>query len=211
MRRSEEDFRSRAEQIFGRCQITVASQIEEMMASNSAHGRLQSGSTIKSAIGIFERCSSDALSESLDEVGRLVDHRGATWRSAMSGVSKALGQHMSSANSQLQRPVSIADGRGTLSITHVVEAEIRDIDFRLREKLAEFQDGWTAPLERPWKDRHLFVYALLLLAIGGFGGALLTPAKTIMGRFVGMPASISASQAGTRPRKVTFTRRDNIK
>ena len=46
---------------------------------------------------------------------------------------------------------------------------------RLRLRLAEFRDGWTAPTPKQLKDRHPAAYAISLLIVGAFAGAAAKP------------------------------------
>lgn len=167
MRRpSATQFRDRAATILMRSTQEMGGDIDLMLSKHSAMGRLQSGATIIAAVEIFERHSRKGLTEALEETAKLVDHHGLKWRQAMSGIQDALEAHLARAGEHLDGPFKIADRRGTPSISKAADREIAQANGRLRDALSDFAQGWTAPLPKPWKERHPLAYAVVLLLIG---------------------------------------------
>lgn len=144
-----------------------------MITDHSARGQLQSGATIKEALRFFEEQSSRVLARTLNEAGKLVEHRGLKWRAAMDGIEEALTAHLENAHAYLQPTINLADRHTTSSVSSAVDERLANTGARLRAQLEEFREGWTAPVPKMWKDRHPFWYALMLIVIGALIGAVL--------------------------------------
>jgi hypothetical protein len=155
----------------------MQSAINAMLADHTATGRLQSGATIKAAIRIYEDHTGKILCEILNEVAKVVEGRGREWRRALDGVSVALDGQIDKARELLVSPLRLADRLKTPSLQSAVDSRLGDAATRLRAQLADFRDGWTAPMPKPWKDRRPLAYAVLLLVIGALIGVAATYAK----------------------------------
>jgi hypothetical protein len=137
-----------------------------MLAEHSSKGLLQSGSTNKAALRSFEEHSREALAKTLEEVAKLIEHRGPKWRAAMAGIEEALNDHLARARAHLQPTISLADRAATGSVSKAVDERLAGTAARLKDQLSEFCDGWTAPAPKLWKDRHPLAFQVLLLIIG---------------------------------------------
>ncbi len=162
----ENKFRGRAKTAFARSLKESTTGIDVMLGEHSAKGRLQSGATIIAAISIFEECSHRALNQVLLEAAKLIEHRGRKWARAMAGISTALDQHMADAPEFLEPTIRLADQRNTASIAKAVEERLAEAGAQLRAQLQDFQQGWTAPVHKPWKERHPILYPIAMLILG---------------------------------------------
>jgi hypothetical protein len=126
---------------------------------------------------IVEERSSAALDQALAEAAKLIEHRGRKWRAAMAGIGEALDNNHAERLGLMQKPMNLADRTGSTSVRGAVDREMAAITARLRQRLADFSEGWTAPVPKQWKDRRPLAYAILLLAIGAISGLLLPPLK----------------------------------
>ena len=174
---SRRRFQQRANDAFRRGVHEMNADIDAMIAEHAAMGRLQSGATIKAAIAIFEKRSSRALNQTLAEAAKLIEHRGWKWRAAMSGIGEALETHIGAAVTILGRPFNLANAPGSPSVWSAAEERLAGVARRLRDQAAEFEQGWTAPTPKPWKDRHALVYAIILLIVGALIGLAVPTAK----------------------------------
>jgi hypothetical protein len=145
-----------------------------MLSKFAAKGRSGSGATIRAAVQIFEERTSGALDTVLAEAAKLIEHRGKAWTAAMAGIGDALQQHLSRAREVVSGPIRVGNRGGSPddAASQATDGLISDARERLTERLADFRDGWTAPVPKHWKDRHPFWYAVGLLVIGAIIGAI---------------------------------------
>lgn len=84
----------------------------------------------------------------------------------MATVSHALSTPIAAAPDLMAKSFQVArlNGEGAKAAAPaLIELEAES----LREKLAEFEEGWTAPVPKKWSERRPLLYALLLLLAGG--------------------------------------------
>ena len=173
-------YRLRAAAAFKRNVQEAALEINAMMADHAAKGALQSGGTIKAALRIYEEQSRKALDQSLAEAAKLIDHRGRSWTAALNGIRELLDEHLAAARQHLEKPIKVADPRKSPSVSGAVDGRLSEIGTRLHDRFSEFQEGWTAPVPKLWKDRHPLFYAVLLLMIGAGVGLVVPVAKELV-------------------------------
>ena len=173
-------FRLRAQSAFDRSRVSMDGKIEEMMGDHAAKGRLQSGATVKAAVRIFEDHSNRALRQTLDEAAKLIEHRGRAWTDAMDGMSEALDSHLAKAPEHLAKAVHVADHANTPSVAQAFDELLLELGTRLRGQIAEFRQGWTAPLAKKWQERHPLMYAVALLLIGAAVGLAVPLVKSLI-------------------------------
>jgi len=175
--------------------------INAMMAQHSSKGTLQSGGTLQAAIRIFGVHSSTAVSQTLDEAGKLIDHRGAAWGEAMDAISTAIDDHMSRAPTLLERPLKIAARLQNEGIRRRLEELLSEQGDELRHKVAEFRDGFTAPIPTAWKDRHPTWHTILIGLIGAVLGSLATKGiENTWEHYFGANNAVSAQGVANQPR-----------
>lgn len=165
-------FRERASASFQRDDRDMQEAITEMLALHSAKGRLGSGSTAMAARSIFEEHTARALDQVLGEAAKLIEHRGRKWQLAMDGIEVALRDRLEQASEKLARATKLSGARESPSAMSVLDRELSEMCVRLETRLADFRDGWTAPVAKPWPDRHRFLYAVGLLLMGAILGAV---------------------------------------
>lgn len=164
------DFSDRASGVFRQARDSISEDCRQMHAEHSAKGLLGSGATAKRAISIFKDRMSEALDQILEEIAKVVEHRGRRWSAAMSAVASALDEELLAAPILLEPSFRLARlGRG--SSRRAAQDLIDRAADELRKQLSEFCEGWTAPPPRRWPERHPLIYALMLVVVGSLIGA----------------------------------------
>jgi hypothetical protein len=166
------DFEKRAREKFSSANQGLQSRIDAMVADHIKKGVLKSGATAKNAVSLFEASTRTALDEILQEQAKLIEHRGSAWTAAGSGIRTALEEQIASAKVVLERPLRFAGANSDNAASKAVENLLSDTAKRLRSRLEEFLEGWSAPVPKGWNERHPFVYAIILLLAGALIGAL---------------------------------------
>lgn len=165
-------FRSRASDLFTRMEKTIESDLNNMFAEHSAHGRLGSGTTALRAIEIFKARMSEALLQLQSEIASQVEHRGRQWRKACADVSAAID------DAKVKTPDIFANAlkhsRVTGSGKRVFDERLSEAFNELHTQLRDFADGWTAPNAKGWHERHPVLYALLMVLAGALLGSVAT-------------------------------------
>jgi hypothetical protein len=136
------------------------------MADHASRGLLRSGATATKSLEIFESHTSAALSKSLDETAKQIEHRGRAWKAATALIAEALDEHLGQARDVLAKPLSAAGATGDSSAAREVDKRISAMGERLHRQLEEFTEGWTAPQAKPWKERHPNLDRLAFALIG---------------------------------------------
>ena len=170
------NIQARAEALFNRARSRLPTLLAEMHAEHSKLGRLQSGLTVRRSIEIFEQASKSALEDIEIQVAGSVQSRGRRWKAAFAGIEGALFSHLQTAPELLRASIQM----GTKDGIEIALPLLDESKARLLEQLHEFRDGWTAPSGRPWRERHAFWYAVLLLLVGALLTSLATLAGTIL-------------------------------
>lgn len=145
----------------------MAKEIEAMIARHAVDGRLQSGTTAKKAVEIFEEESRKALDQSLSEIAKLIEHRGCRWRAACDAVGEALDVHIARSPELMARPFGLARATGDNDAARAIAQHLANASEQLRVHLRDFRDGWTAPKGKTWKERHPNWDRVIFMLIGG--------------------------------------------
>lgn len=162
----------RAEAVFRQARQQIGEDCARLHAEKAAKGALGSGGTARQAVRIFGSRTSEALQQVLSEVGQRIEHRGRAWREAMATVEQALSAQIAAAPDLMAKSFKLArlDGESAkAAAAALIEGEAGG----LREELAAFEEGWTAPVPKKWSERRPLLYALLLLLAGAAISSLL--------------------------------------
>ena len=176
--RSKRNYAKRCIDVFANTNQALRIELGEIMARHAADGLLQSGATIRRAIAAFEKHTLTAVEALEQEFALFIQSRGGEWKRAMDSIDTAIRGQLHSARHLLERPFRIASGKAGEpapagpGIANAIDDELRGVGERLRRRHAAFSEGWTAPIGKPWHERHPIFYA----AIAAIGGALLTTA-----------------------------------
>ena len=160
------NYEKRAAEIFRACNGEINAKTEAMVAEHSAAGRLKSGATAIRAVTIFEEESRLALGKSLDEMAKQIEHRGREWNAATAAIGRALESHVGEARAVLERPLQLAGATGGTAAARAIDLRLNEIAESLRGQLNEFHEGWTAPVPKPWKERHPNLDRIIFAVIG---------------------------------------------
>lgn len=160
------DFQQRATANFQISREAMATEISAMAAALSAKGNLGGSVTLNRSVAIFEEESRKALAQTLEELAKLIEHRGAKWRRAIAEIKAALEAHVAHASAVLERPLHWSRSAPDSAAARAVDGQIRKLAERLCAQLEEFAKGWTAPKGKPWKERHPYLDRILFMLIG---------------------------------------------
>jgi hypothetical protein len=177
MGRVSAKYRQRLASVFKRCDHDMTMALNAMLAERAASGQLESGATIRGALRIFEEYCRRGLDQVMAETAKLIEHRGRKWQAAFIGIGEELSAHVSTARSQLANAFRAANPEESPSATQVIDTELTALRLRLENHMADYCDGWTAPVPKLWKDRHPTTYAVGLLLIGALVGLAVGSAK----------------------------------
>jgi hypothetical protein len=163
---SRRNYALRCAQVFLSTNRALRIEVGEIIARNAADGLLRSGATIRASVAAFEKHTASAVALLQTEFSSLIPSRGREWKGAMGAVDQAIEGQYRSARHLLERPFTIAAGPvGTPapngpSIANAIDDELRSAKERAAQQHAAFSEGWTAPLAKPWHERHPILYAL---------------------------------------------------
>jgi hypothetical protein len=166
------DFTSRATSKFEEARDRISTDIRSIIAQRAANGTLQSGATAKEAIKAFEAQSETSLEELLAEVSKLETARGAKWDRTFNAIEGALDDHIGLAPQVLEKPFRVAGAIGGTVAAASVQKLLAQSGDNLRNRLAAYRVGWTAPAPERWIERHPVVYAAALASAGAILGQL---------------------------------------
>jgi len=141
-----------------------------MHHEHTAKGLLKSGATAKAGVRIYELEGETALRQALDEIGNATEHRGAQWKAAVQATQKALDDYAGAAPDLLKKTMDLAGISGAAQ--RAIEGLVSRANARLQAAIDAYRDGWTAPQERKWNERHPMIYAVLLLVAGTIVGII---------------------------------------
>jgi hypothetical protein len=154
-----------------------------MHAEHAANGLLSSGATLKRAAKLWEERTEAALDDTLAEFGALIVVRGREWRRAMAAARTALELHYAAVERDLAptfhvaRPPGGEAGAAMVAIRSILD----EAGYRLRQRAAAFEEGWTAPRPETWIARHPVIYGLLSAGAGALIGEAIKRVSSILG------------------------------
>lgn len=147
-------YEKRATANFQRSIDVINNDLRDLLAEGSSKGTLRSGKTARLAIKIFETRTEEALDQTLTEMAKRIDHRGKEWKDACEEVGASLACHLSAGRQILSAPLDISGATKKTAAAREVDRLLAEVATRLRERLEEFREGWTAPKEKPWSERN---------------------------------------------------------
>jgi len=147
-------------------------EIDTVIQRNAAAGCLKSGATIKALVQAVHSTTAEAVDEALKGIGTVTEHPGRKRQRLLEELERALEGHEGTAEGTIQVAIErIGLGGDFRHALPLIEEGRR----RQRERIADFAEGWTAPVGKPWKERHPLLYDSLLLLIGAAIGLVAQP------------------------------------
>lgn len=159
---------ARFERLFARCREDVNDALRGLLAAQAATGSLRSGATIIKSARLFEEHSLRALNACTSDIGKHVEDRGKNWHKMLASLRTVLEAHIGQRSAVLSQAAK-ASGTSIDSFVPLLDKTA----IRLRQNLADFEEGWTAPKGKAWRERRPVAYALLLAAGGAASRDLL--------------------------------------
>jgi len=154
---------------------------------NAARGLLKSGGTIKEIVRALDEKTVAALTDALGGIAAITDHAGPKRNRLIDQLQANLVDHQESAK-EIVRVAIERIGLGS-DFTHALSL-IEEAQLRHREMIADFGEGWTAPMAKPWKDRHPLLFALMVAVIGAIIGVV---GKSLADRVLEPHADVTAT------------------
>jgi hypothetical protein len=166
-------YQRRAEWHLGVAKRASGEECKAMLAEHSAKGMLQSGATLKRAVDIWSTQAGLAVDAVLAEFGAAIEKRGREWDKAMAAVLEAIDKHAATADADLSPTFRVASPRGGESGSAMVAVRklLDTADGSLRDRVAAYREGWTAPRPKKWNERHPIAFAAAM-ALAGAGLAI---------------------------------------
>lgn len=168
---------SRAEardaRVFREAQRRLELEIRAITHRNAAKGLLKSGATIRQIVRALDETTVMALIEALDGIATVTEHSRRKRNRLLDQLQASLTSHHAQARALAQESIERI-GLGN-EFKHAVPL-IEEAEQRHREKIADFEEGWTAPAGKPWKNRRPLLFAILVALIGAAAGVALKSA-----------------------------------
>jgi hypothetical protein len=172
--RSSAEF-ARFDRLFAEAERKSAEGLDQIFNGNATLGRLKSGATIKAGVDTIESMTAFAIRESLAGISSVTQHSGRRRRIMVAQLRKALDTHQ-------QRQQALLDERfekiGLASDLRHAQSRIDAASHRHEAMLDDYSQGWTAPADKPWNERHPLYFAIVVAlasaALGAIATALLT-------------------------------------
>jgi hypothetical protein len=162
--RSVQDFGAkRNDRVFTEAMRRLTREMDAIIHRHAAAGILKSGATIKALVQAMHSTSAEAVDEILRGIGAMTEHAGKKRQRMLEQLTTSLEAHQSTAEGTIQFAIErIGLGSDFKHAKPMIWTSRR----RLREAIDNFAEGWTAPAGKPWKERHPYVFEVLLLLIG---------------------------------------------
>jgi hypothetical protein len=158
----------RNERVFSEAMRRLTREMDAIIHRHAAAGILKSGATIKALVAAMHSTTADAVDEILRGIGAVTEHAGKKRAALLFQLNQNLEAHQTTAEGTIQFAI---EKIGLANDFQHAAPSIATSRRRHQEKIADFSEGWTAPVGKPWKERHPFLYegALVLIgaAIGG--------------------------------------------
>jgi hypothetical protein len=165
----------RSRRVFNQAERILGEKIEAIRHRNSARGLLKSGPTIKAFVCAADEQTDRAVAEALEGISAVTQHSAPKRKKLLKELRNALSIHHIT---MYQRVKSATEGIGLASdFKHAVPL-IKKVETRHYERITDFAEGWTAPPERPWHERHAILVALGTGVAAALVGALATAGLT---------------------------------
>lgn len=161
----------RNERLFREAMRRLTQEIDAIFHRHAAAGHLKSGATIKALVRAMDDTTATAVNDALNGIAAVTEHSGRKRKRLIDEFSTSLDAHQKSATAVIQIAVErIGLGSDFKHAVPLIEVAKR----RHHERIADFAEGWTAPVGRSWTERHPIIFALVSGALGAAVGATAT-------------------------------------
>jgi hypothetical protein len=161
----------RNERLFREAMRRFTQEIDAIFARHAAAGHLKSGGTIKALVRAMDDTTAAVVNDGLNGIAAVTDYAGRKRKRLIEEFTKSLDGHHKSAVAVIRIALERIDLESDFpQAGPMIEMAKR----RHHERIADFAEGWTAPIAKPWKDRHPLTFALLVAAAGAALGATAT-------------------------------------
>lgn len=190
-RRRAMQAETRNERLFAAAIRNFQIEVKAIFARHSADGLLKSGKTVRVVVRAADNATLEAIDDALAGIASVTEHAGRERANLVAILSAALSLHQAEIVIRAQQELARV-GLGN-DFKHA-RSLIDEANARQAEKLVDFQEGWTAPPGKAWKDRHPILFAVVIaaigLAVGWIGKTLIdsrseTPANSALDNHIG--------------------------
>lgn len=153
----------RNERIFREAMRRLTREIDTIFARHAAAGHLKSGATIKALVQAMHSTTAEGVNEALNGIAAVTQHAGRKRQRLLEELGQSLEAHQRTAEGVIRIAIErIGLGDDFKHAAPLIDQSRR----RVREQIADFAEGWTAPAGKSWKERNPILYDGLLLLIG---------------------------------------------
>jgi len=149
----------------------LTQEIDAIFARHASIGLLKSGGTIKALVRALDDTTAGAINDGLNGIARVTEHAGRKRKRLVDDLKDSLEDHYKTAEGTIRFAIEkIGLGDDFKHAVPLIERAKR----RHRERIADFDEGWTAPVGKPWNERHPVYFALLIALLSAAIGAIIT-------------------------------------
>lgn len=146
-------------------------EIDAIFARHASIGLLKSGGTIKALVRALDDTTAAAINDGLNGIARVTEHAGRKRKRLVDELKGSLEEHYTTAEGTIRFAIEkIGLGGDFKHAVPLIERAKR----RHHERIADFEEGWTAPVGKPWNERHPIYFALIIAIVGAAFGAIAT-------------------------------------
>lgn len=161
----------RNDRVFRRAMRRFTQEIDSIFARHAAAGHLKSGGTIRALVRAMDDTTAAAINDGLNGIAAMTEYSSGKRKRLIDEFTESLNAHHETAIGVIQIAV---ERIGLVSDFEHASPMIEQAKRQHRERMADFAEGWTAPVGRRWPERHPIVFALVSAAVGAALGAAAT-------------------------------------
>jgi hypothetical protein len=158
----------RLTRLFNDAEDNLNSKVEAIFADHAAKGCLRSGATIKAAVGALDETTAATVNEALNGIAAITEHSGHKRKRLLSKLDESLTTHHARAEKIVRTRI---ESIGLGSAFRHARPLIENTTSKHHALICDFRDGWTAPAEKRWNDRHPILFAIIVAIVGAAFGA----------------------------------------
>lgn len=160
---TEAKITARYERLFRDARRHFDDEVRAIFSRHAADGLLQSGKTIKVVVRALDAATLAAITDALAGIAVVTDHAGRQRKRLVELLTASLAVHHGLIIERAEKAISqiglAADFKHALPLIEMAKV-------RHAETVADFEEGWTAPVAKPWKERHPILFAAVVGIMG---------------------------------------------
>lgn len=159
----------RLNRLFSDAESDLSRKLEALFADHAAKGLLRSGATIKAAVAALDENAAAAISEALRGIASVTEHSGGKRKRLLASLDEHVTKHDSIAEEIVRLRL---EGIGLGPDFKHARSLIDKAAAKHHAMVVDFAEGWIAPSDKRWHERHPVLLGAALAAIGAALGVL---------------------------------------